>query len=151
MDTGILTMRKPLPDRRKSFTQKVRIDGQVCYLTVGMYEDGTPGEIFVDIAKGGTFVRGIMGTCARAVSIALQSGADLSTILHMLRGHDYPPHGEVIGSPYVTHCVSVMDWVAAELEAQFLTPAENHATQPGQGGVPEKIAGRISESWRTGA
>ncbi len=151
----IFPMRKPMPDRRKSFTQKVHIEGQTVYLTVGLYEDGTPGEIFIDIARAGTFVRGVLGTCGRAISIALQCGAPLDMVTHMLRGHDYPPHGMVVGSEMVTHCTSVMDWVASELEAMFRDNEEAQIhPSPGEGDVSpvtDKPAGHVSESWRAGA
>lgn len=122
---GALLMREPLPDHRRSWTQKVRIDGHSVYLCVGEYDDGRPGEIFIDFAKAGSFVRGVLGTLARTISIALQCGADVETVTHMLREHDYPPHGEVQGSDRVKYCTSVLDWVAAELEAKYL----NHPRQ----------------------
>lgn len=123
---GILLMREPLPDRRRSWTQKVRIEGQTCYLTVGEYDDGRPGEIFIDVSKAGTFIKGIIGQLARSVSIALQCGADLPTVLHMLRGHDYPPHGTVEGDfSSVSVCTSVMDWVAGELEGAYMRSTQS--------------------------
>lgn len=124
---GTLLMRRPLPERRHSWTQKVRIDGQTVYITVGEYEDGRPGEIFIDVSKQGTFLRGVMGSLARMISIALQCGADVSVIVHALRGLDYPPHGRVEGSDVVDSCTSVTDWVASELEAAYLVPQEGAA------------------------
>lgn len=121
---GTLDMRRPLPDRRNSWTQKVRIGGQVVYLTVGEYEDGTPGEIWLDMAKAGTTMRGILGTLARTVSIALQCGADIKTVASMLRGHNYDPKGPVQGSSVVTECQSIADWIASELEAEYLEESE---------------------------
>ncbi len=151
----MLAMREPLPDRRRSWTQKVRIGGQVVYLCVGEYDDGRPGEIFVDVAKAGTFLRGVMGQLARSLSIALQCGADVATIIHMLREHDYPPNGLVTGSPTVDHCCSVTDWMASELEAQYINkhPALGEGDVPPMQpspAVPEKVAGYIAEEWRTG-
>lgn len=151
---GILIMRRPLPDRRRSWTQKVKIEGQTCYLTVGMYDDGTPGEIFIDMAKAGTFVRGVIGTLGRVISIALQCGADLETVTHMLRGHAYPPSGAVHGSSSVKNCASIMDWVAAELEARFMRPYDLKTIPQSKGEgdpITDKVAGYISDSWRTGA
>ena len=122
----ILAMREPLPDRRRSRTQRVRIGGQTCYLCVGEYDDGRPGEIFVDIAKQGTFLRGVMAALARTVSIALQCGADIETIIYSLKGGTYPPSGYVEGSANVKEVTSVTDWIAAELEAMYL----GHPLQP---------------------
>ena len=126
-------MRESLPDRRRSWTQTVRIGGQRVYLCVGEYDDGRPGEIFVDVSKTGTFLRGVMGTLARMASMALQCGAGVETIVHSLRGLDYPPHGPVEGSDAVTECLSVTDWIAAELAARYMVAP----TEP----VPEKVAG----------
>ena len=113
-------MREPLPDRRRSWTQKVSIEGQTCYLNVGEYEDGRPGELFIDVAKQGTFLRGVMGALARTISIALQCGADVTMVIHSLRESNYPPNGQVTGSDAVKNCQSVTDWVAAELEARYI-------------------------------
>lgn len=115
-----LPMREPLPDRRRSWTQRVVIGGQTCYLCVGEYADGRPGELFIDISKQGTFLRGVMGTLARTISIALQCGADVSMITHALWGLDYPPDGPVTGSDVVSECYSVTDWIAQELEARYV-------------------------------
>lgn len=119
---GTLLMREPLPDRRHNWTQRVRIDGQSIYLCVGEYADGRPGEIFVDVSREGTFLRGVMGSLARMVSIALQCGAGVDVIIHALRGLDYPPAGAVEGSDTVTECYSVTDWIAQELEARYMRP-----------------------------
>ena len=116
-------MREPLPDRRRSWTQRVRIGGQTVYLNVGEYADGRPGEIFVDVSRQGTFLRGVMGSLARMISLALQNGSGVDAIVKSLRGLDYPPDGPVEGSPNVTNCVSVTDWIASELEARYLREA----------------------------
>ncbi len=116
---GKLTMREELPDRRRSWTQKVRIGGQTVHLGVGEYDDGRPGEVFIDVAKAGTFLRGVMATLARTISIALQCGAPVEVIVQAMRGGNYPPNGDVVGSGTVTQAKSVTDWVASELEVQY--------------------------------
>jgi ribonucleoside-diphosphate reductase alpha chain len=113
-------MREALPERRRSWTQRVRIDGQVVYLCVGEYADGRPGEIFVDVSKQGTFLRGVMGALGRMVSISLQCGSGVEAVVKALRGLDYPPNGRVEGSAVVGECLSVTDWIAAELEARYI-------------------------------
>ena len=169
---GSLSMRETLPPRRRSWTQHVHIGGQSCYITVGEYDDGRPGEIFVDISKQGTFLRGVMGTLARTISLALQCGADVDMIIHSLRGLDYEPAGPVTGSPNVTECFSVTDWIAQELAATYGVPLEDAppaiderflsaSDEDEDGGeeepqkefalVKEKVAGYISEDWRSGA
>lgn len=151
---GMLPMREVLPDRRRSWTQHVHIGGQSLYLTVGEYSDGRPGEIWVDVAKAGTFLRGVMGTLARSASIALQCGAGVETIIHMLREHDYPPNGPVIGSPNVTDCFSVPDWIASELEAHYLPEQRqqrNSTTKVMEGDVPPTIPEKIAGDFTRGS
>jgi ribonucleoside-diphosphate reductase alpha chain len=154
---GALIMRELLPDRRRNWTKRVRIEGQTIYLCVGEYPDGRPGEIFVDVAKQGTFLRGVMGSLARSLSIALQCGSGIEMVIHSLRGTDYPPSGIVEGSVAVKSCVSVMDWVASELEARYLLPQNSleEYTVPPEITAPsevrqERSAGYIPESWRSG-
>lgn len=161
---GSLLMREKLPARRHSWTQKVRIDGQSIHITVGEYEDGRPGEIFIDVSKQGTFLRGVMGSLARMVSIALQCGSGVEVVVHALRGLDYPPKGRVEGSSVVTECLSVTDWIASELEGVYLNPPSGIDTLPlpqeDAGAEPTleeepattgKNAGWLPETWRGGA
>lgn len=119
-----LRMREPLPDRRRSWTQRVQIAGQTVYLCVGEYADGRPGEVWIDVAKQGTFLRGVMSALARTISIALQCGANVDVIVHSLKGGCYPPDGIVTGSDIVSEATSVTDWVASELEARYITPTQ---------------------------
>lgn len=140
-------MRRFLPARRRNWTQSVTVGGQRVYLCVGEYEDGRPGEIFVDVSKQGTFLRGVMGALARMVSIALQCGAEVGIVAHALRGLHYPPNGPVVGSSVVKECDSVTDWIAAELGARYGATEVERAddreqlqttpsTAPGGGAVP---------------
>ena len=133
---GTLLMRERLPDRRHNWTQRVRIDGHSIYLCVGEYDDGRPGELFVDVSREGTFLRGVMGSLARMASIALQCGSGIEAVIHALRGLDYPPSGAVEGSDAVIQCDSVTDWIAQELEARYVRPSPAVTTAP-----VEKVAG----------
>jgi ribonucleoside-diphosphate reductase alpha chain len=131
--------RECLPTRRSSWTQKARVGGQTVYLCVGEFADGRPGEIFLDMHKQGTFARGVLGALARVASVALQCGTPLAELVKALEGLCFPPEGAVEGSPAAREAASVADWVASELRAAYLTPA------------PEKVAGHVSEAWRSGA
>ena len=111
--------RTKLPDRRRQWTQKARIGGNVYYLAVGEYPDGSIGEVFLDAHKHGTFARGILDALARTISVALQCGTPLVEICKALRGLSYPPEGTVMGSDQVTEATSVVDWIAQELEAAY--------------------------------
>ena len=116
-------MRKPMPNRRRNWTQRVTIGGQAVYLCVGEYPDGGPGEVFLDASKQGTFLRGILDALARMISISLQCGAGIDVVVHSLKGLKYPPNGTVEGTTTIQEVDSVTDWIAAELEARY-----GHAT-----------------------
>ena len=112
-------MRERLPDRRKSWRQKVKIgpEGQTFYLDCGEYPDGRLGEIWIDAHKEGTFARGILSSLARMVSISLQSGVTVEEVVGSLRYMNFPPNGDVVGEhTRVTQCTSVSDWIAQEID-----------------------------------
>jgi hypothetical protein len=120
--------RKRLPDRRPAWIQKCKLLGpngwQTFYLTCGEYPDGKIGEIFLDAHKEGTFSRGVLSALARVVSIALQHGVPPEEIVKTLRWMNFPPSGEVISelSP-VKNCLSVVDWIAQEIELAYVLQA----------------------------
>ncbi len=70
-------IRRKLPDERQSLTHKFSIGGHEGYITVGMYEDGTPGEVFIAMAKEGSTISGLMDTLATSISYGLQYGVPL--------------------------------------------------------------------------
>lgn len=123
----ITTAREKLPHRRRSWTRCVRIADKhelptTFYLTVGLYPDGRPGELWIDASREGTFTRGVLAATARMASFALQCGAPLAEVVQSLRGLTFPPSGAVVGSAAVADCTSVMDWVAQELAAEYIAP-----------------------------
>ena len=111
--------RIPLPDRRPSWTQSVLIAGQRLYLTFGEYPDGKLGEVFITTSKTGTFARGVLDALARQVSMSLQCGMPVEQVAGMLQGLNFPPNGDVTGSPNVSGCLSVTDFVAQEMIASY--------------------------------
>ena len=113
--------REELPSRRSSWIQKVRIGGQTFYLDVGQYPDGRPGEIFLDASKYGSFTRGICYAFARMTSLALQEGVPLEKIIRMLNSLNFPPNGQVIGSPNCSEATSVANWIGTELGVVYLS------------------------------
>ena len=127
-----------MPDRRRSWCQKIKVEGQTLYLTVGEREDGQPGEVFIDAAKQGTFTRGVLDALARMTSVALQCGSPLIEVCRALRGLNFPPQGKAEGSALVSEVSSVADWIARELEGAYLKPEA------------DKAAGIESEPWRSG-
>src|SRR4051794_14313900 len=112
-----LATREPLPDRRRQVTTKAVVGGQTLYLCIGHYADGRPGEIFIDVSRAGSALRGVMGTLARLASMALQHRLPLATVVAALRGQRFEPSGAVTGSPEVTEADSLVDFIAKQLEA----------------------------------
>lgn len=114
-----MTERKLLPNRRHSWSQKAKVGGQTVHLGVGLYDDGSIGEIFIDANKKGTLVRAMLDTIAIFISIGLQHGISLHLFLDVIRGLDFPPNGTVHGSTEVTEAKSILDYLAKELEKAF--------------------------------
>ena len=139
--------KESLPSRRRTWRQKVRIGGTTFYLDCGEYDDGRLGEVFLSMSKTGSFSRGVVDTVARLISTALQCGMPVERLVHTLQLMNFPPNGEVIGSPRVTSCTSLPDWVAQEINAVYCSgmPAIPPVKPP-----EEKAAGYVSEDWRTG-
>jgi ribonucleoside-diphosphate reductase alpha chain len=111
--------RQPLPDERPSITHKFRVGGQEGYLTVGLYPDGRPGELFVKINKEGSTVSGLADAVAKLASIALQYGVPLEELAPKMRNTRFEPAGPT-GNPQVPWATSVIDYVFHWLELKFL-------------------------------
>ena len=117
--------REPLPSRRSTWRQKVRIvdsesGSHTFYVDFGEYTDGRLAEIFVNAHKTGTFVRGALDTMARSMSLALQTGTAPLDLARQLLGQEYPPQGlvEAEGSTIAT-CLSIADYIGQEIEANY--------------------------------
>src|SRR5690606_15985160 len=87
------TTRRHLPDERKALTHKFSIAGHEGYLTVGLYEDGAPGEIFIVVSKEGSTLSGIMDAFATSVSLALQYGVPLKVLVKKFTHMRFDPAG----------------------------------------------------------
>ncbi|PTL78196.1 vitamin B12-dependent ribonucleotide reductase [Vitiosangium sp. GDMCC 1.1324] len=115
-------MRRRLPDERQAITHKFSIGGHEGYLTVGMYEDGTPGELFCVMAKEGSVVSGLMDSFATAVSLALQYGVPLQVLVDKFSHSRFEPSG-FTGNPAVPIAKSIVDYIFRWLALKFL-PSE---------------------------
>ena len=113
-------VRRHLPDERRALTHHFSIAGQEGYLTVGVYEDGLPGEIFITMAKQGSTISGLMDAFATVVSLALQHGVPLSVLCEKLSHMRFEPSGWS-GNPKIGYAKSLMDYIARWLELRFLT------------------------------
>jgi len=110
--------RYKLPDERASFTHKFTIGGHEGYITVGMYEDQSPGEIFVRMAKEGSVIAGLMDSFATAISLALQHGVPLYVLIEKFKGTRFEPSG-FTGNQEIPIATSIMDYLFRWLAIRF--------------------------------
>jgi ribonucleoside-diphosphate reductase alpha chain len=112
--------RKRMPRTRQSITHKFSIGAHEGYITAGMYEDGTVGEIFLtDIGKEGSTLRGMMNSFATAISISLQYGVPLETLVRKFSYMRFEPEGNT-GNPEIPFAKSMPDYIMRWLAARFL-------------------------------
>jgi ribonucleoside-diphosphate reductase alpha chain len=111
--------RRRLPDERKSVTHKFSVGGHDGYLTVGMYEDGTPGEIFIVMAKAGSTLSGVMDSFATALSLGLQHGVPLRLFVNKFSHVRFEPHG-FTKNPDIPIAKSIIDYIFRWLGIKFL-------------------------------
>ncbi len=116
-------IRRQLPDTRTSRTHKFKIEGHTGYITVGLYEDGTPGEVFISMAKQGSTIYGLMESFGRAISYALQYGVPLSDLVRNFSHMRFEPSG-MTANPEIPFAQSVIDYLFRWLASQFLSPEE---------------------------
>jgi ribonucleoside-diphosphate reductase alpha chain len=115
-------VRRHLPVERHSITHKFSLAGHEGYLTIGMYEDGTPGEIFIVMAKEGSTLSGVMDSFATTCSMALQYGVPLKVLVDKFSHTRFEPSG-FTSNPQVPYAKSIMDYIFRYLASKFL-PAE---------------------------
>jgi ribonucleoside-diphosphate reductase alpha chain len=158
--------RRKLPDERPSITHKFDIAGHEGYITVGLFEDGQPGEIFLTMAKEGSTISGFADAFAQAISYALQYGVPLQVLVDKFSHARFEPSG-MTKNPEVRFAKSIVDyifrWMATKFlsqEAQFRAgvnlrdelvggtdeaPSGVHA-RPAVGAGPPKVAGALQAS-----
>ena len=110
--------RRSLPADRHSLTHKFQIMGHEGYLTIGLFEDGTPGELFVKMSKEGSTMSGLMQAFCRAFSLALQYGLPLDEAVRRFKDMRFEPLGPT-GNPDVPEAKSIIDYVARYLEHNY--------------------------------
>ncbi|MGQ9525872.1 MAG: vitamin B12-dependent ribonucleotide reductase [Armatimonadota bacterium] len=122
-------IRRRLPDERRAITHKFSVAGHEGYITVGMYDDGTPGEIFIVMSKEGSVISGLMDSFATAISLALQYGVPLSVLVRKFSHVRFEPAG-FTNNKDIPIAKSVIDYIFRWLALKFLTPEEQpSATQ----------------------
>jgi ribonucleoside-diphosphate reductase alpha chain len=114
-------LRRRLPDERRSITHKFDIAGHEGYITVGLYEDGQPGELFLTMAKEGSTISGFADAFAQAISYALQYGVPLQDLVDKFSHVRFEPSG-MTRNPDVRFAKSIVDYIFRWLAAKFLSP-----------------------------
>lgn len=115
-----IARRRRLPDRRAGYTQKARIGNHKVYLRTGEYEDGTLGEIFIDMHKEGAAFRSMTNCFAIAVSLGLQHGVPLEEFTDAFVFTRFEPNGIVAGNPHIKMSTSIIDYIFRELAVTYL-------------------------------
>jgi ribonucleoside-diphosphate reductase alpha chain len=112
-------LRRRLPDERRAITHKFSIDGHEGYLTVGLYEDGSPGEIFIVMSKEGSTISGLMDAFATAISIAMQYGVPLADLVFKFAHMRFEPSG-FTKHPQIRIAKSIIDYLFRWLALKFM-------------------------------
>ncbi|MBI3332834.1 MAG: vitamin B12-dependent ribonucleotide reductase [Candidatus Omnitrophica bacterium] len=119
---GASAHRRYLPDERQAITHKFSIAGHDGYLTVGLYEDGKPGEIFIVMSKEGTVISGLLDAFATAISLALQYGVPLEALVKKFSHMRFEPAG-ITSNPQIRFAQSILDYLFRWMALKFL-PAD---------------------------
>ncbi len=115
-----LAQRRNLPTRRKGYTQKAVVGGHKVYLRTGEYEDGSLGEIFIDMHKEGAGFRAMMNNFAIAISLGLQYGVPLDVLVESFTFTKFEPSGFVQGNDSIKNASSILDYIFRELAVSYL-------------------------------
>jgi ribonucleoside-diphosphate reductase alpha chain len=118
--------RERLPDERKAITHHFQVGGHDGYVTVGLYPDGRPGELFFRVTKEGSTVNGLMDSLGISMSMALQHGVPLKDLVRKLAHMRFEPAGAT-NNPKVRFAKSIPDYVARWMAIEFLTEEDRRA------------------------
>jgi ribonucleoside-diphosphate reductase alpha chain len=114
----MVAARQSLPTTRRSVTHKFSVARHEGYLTIGLYEDGTPGELFMKMAKEGSTISGMCQAFCRAFSLALQYGLTVDEAVTRFKGMRFEPMGPT-SNPDIPEVSSLIDYIARYLELNY--------------------------------
>ena len=114
----MIVTRQALPHTRDSITHKFSIDGYEGYLTIGLYADGRPGELFLKMSKAGSALSGMCQAYCRAFSLAMQHGLSVNDAVARFKGMRFEPMGTT-SNPEIPEALSLVDYIARYLELHF--------------------------------
>ncbi|HEX9790143.1 MAG TPA: vitamin B12-dependent ribonucleotide reductase [Kiloniellales bacterium] len=152
--------RRRLPLRRKGYTQKSIVGGHKVYLRTGEYEDGTLGEIFIDMHKEGAAFRSLMNNFAIAISIGMQYGVPLEEYVEAFTFTRFEPSGMVEGNDAIKMATSIIDYIFRELAISYLGRSDLAHAEPSdmlpdsmgrgnkEGALPDVRAEAMAETMR---
>jgi ribonucleoside-diphosphate reductase alpha chain len=145
-----IAKRRRMPDRRGGYTQKAIVGGHKVYLRTGQYDDGSIGEIFIDMHKEGAAFRSLMNNFAIAVSLGLQHGVPLEEYVDAFTFTRFEPNGPVVGHENIKMATSILDYIFRELAVSYLGRYDLAQVQPSQavdamGPEPEFVAEETME------
>lgn len=124
--------KKRLPNRRNGFTQKGRVGGQTIFVRTGEYDDGTLGEIFIDMHKEGASFRSLMNCFSIAISVGLQYGVPLEEFVDKFAFTRFEPSGMVEGHPNVKNATSIVDYIFRLLGFEYLNREDLVQVKPSE-------------------
>lgn len=113
-----MSTQRHLPVERESITKKLELHKLECYVTVGFFEDGTPGELFLTTNQMGTLERGLFRALAIMISLALQHGVPMRHVTEKLKGITFEPSG-LTKDPEIPMVKSLLDYLGQWLERRF--------------------------------
>jgi ribonucleoside-diphosphate reductase alpha chain len=140
-----LTQRRRLPEDRVEVGRKFRVGEYEGYIHVGLYEDGTPGDIFVDIAKEGTTLAGLMNSIMISVSLGLQYGVPLEVYVSKFSHMRFEPSG-MTNDPDIRVAKSIVDYIFRWMGKRFLTVDQQEEI----GILSAEVRARLAEGYRNG-
>ncbi len=132
--------RRRLPDTRQSVTHKFSVANHEGYLTVGLYEDGQPGELFITMAKEGSTIGGLMDVIGTCTSLALQYGVPLITLVDKFRHARFEPSG-MTSNRDIPFAKSLIDYIFCWLGCRFM-PGYAERNTPNRAEVPKTTEGK---------
>ena len=135
-----ITARRRLPARRRGYTQKAIVGGHKVYLRTGEFEDGSIGEIFLDMHKEGSAFRAMMDSFAIAISMGLQHGVPLDEFVDAFTFIRFEPSGIVEGNEAIKMSTSILDYIFRELAISYLGRSDLAHVEPGDL-LPDSIGG----------
>jgi len=138
--------RRRMPDERRSITHKFSVANHEGYITVGQFEDGTPGEIFVTMSKTGSVISGLVDAFATSVSIGLQYGVPLRVLVNKFAHMRFEPSG-VTNNPQIRIAKSIVDYIFRWLSIKFLPPEDQAMVGVN---TPQEVPPQIEEPTSSG-